>query len=72
MGISWSPVDGCEGGVWSHGGTMPGYGSLVATTDDGSRAVAVSTTTWRPGDERQDRLDAAALDLAAKALCRDD
>ena len=71
MGISWSPVEGCEGGVWSHGGTMPGYASLVAATHDGSRAVAVSTTTWRPGDERQDRMDAATFDLATDALCRD-
>jgi D-alanyl-D-alanine carboxypeptidase len=69
LGISWRPVDGCPDGIWSHGGTMPGYVSEAAVTGDGTRAVAVSATTWRPGDERQDRQEAAMKALVEHALC---
>ncbi|MGI5417283.1 serine hydrolase domain-containing protein [Actinomadura luteofluorescens] len=69
LGISWRPVSGCPGGVWSHGGTMPGHVSEAAVTGDGRRAVAVSTNTWRPGDERQDDQDKAVTELVDRALC---
>jgi D-alanyl-D-alanine carboxypeptidase len=70
LGISWRPAGGCPGGVWSHGGTMPGFISDAGVTDDGGRAVAVSTNTWRPGDDRQDVQDKAAIRLIDRALCR--
>lgn len=69
LGISWRPVEGCPDGIWSHGGTMPGYISDAAVTGDGRRAVAVSATTWRPGDERQDRQERAMTALVDRALC---
>jgi D-alanyl-D-alanine carboxypeptidase len=69
LGISWRPVDGCRDGIWSHGGTMPGYISEAAVTGDGTRAVAISTTTWRPGDEQQDRQETAMTALVDHALC---
>lgn len=69
LGIYWRPADGCDEGVWYHGGTMPGYQSHVAATPDGGRAVAVATATWRPADERQDQQDTATLELVDNALC---
>jgi D-alanyl-D-alanine carboxypeptidase len=69
LGISWRPVKGCPAGIWSHGGTMPGYISEAAVTDDGRHAVAVSTTTWRPGDEQQDHQEKAMTVLVDHALC---
>jgi hypothetical protein len=38
-------------------------------TDDGRRAVAVSTNTWRPGSDQQDTQDRAAIALIDRALC---
>jgi D-alanyl-D-alanine carboxypeptidase len=69
LGISWRPVDGCRDGVWSHGGTMPGYNSEAAVTADGQRAVAAVAMTWRPGDDRQDQQDRAMTRLLDHALC---
>ncbi|MFB4195527.1 serine hydrolase domain-containing protein [Streptomyces carpaticus] len=69
LGTHWRPAQGCEHGIRYHGGTMPGYLSHLAVTPDGRRAVAVSATTWRPGDERQDQQDAASLQLADKTPC---
>ena len=69
LGISWRPAGGCPGGVWSHGGTMPGFVSDAGVTDDGRRAVAVSTNTWRPGSDQQDTQDRAAIALIDRALC---
>jgi len=69
LGISWRPSSGCVGGVWSHGGTMPGFISDAGVTDDGRRAVAVSTNTWRPGSDQQDAQEKATIKLIDRALC---
>jgi D-alanyl-D-alanine carboxypeptidase len=69
LGISWRPVAGCRDGVWSHGGTMPGYLSEAAVTADGQRAVAAVAMTWRPGDDRQDQQDRAMTRLVDDTLC---
>ncbi|WP_281291121.1 serine hydrolase domain-containing protein [Streptomyces montanus] len=69
LGIYWRPVDGCDDGIWYHGGTMPGFISEAGATPDGRRAVATSTTTWRPGQEQQDRQDRATAQLVGHALC---
>jgi D-alanyl-D-alanine carboxypeptidase len=68
LGISWRPAAGCAGGVWSHGGTMPGYVTEAAVTADGARAVAVSTSTWS-FDEEQAAREEATAELVDHALC---
>lgn len=69
LGISWRAAPGCADGVWSHGGTMPGYLSEAAVTGDGRRAVAAVAMTWRPGDDRQTRQEEAMTSLVDHALC---
>ncbi|TDE33313.1 class A beta-lactamase-related serine hydrolase [Actinomadura sp. 6K520] len=69
LGIGWRPVSGCPGGVWSHGGTMPGFISDAGVTAGGRRAAAVSANTWRPADDRQDTQDEAMTRLIDRALC---
>jgi D-alanyl-D-alanine carboxypeptidase len=69
LGISWRPAAGCAGGVWSHGGTMPGYVTEAAVTAKGDRAVAVSTSTWS-FDEDQAAREEATAELVDHALCR--
>jgi D-alanyl-D-alanine carboxypeptidase len=69
LGISWRPVAGCARGVWSHGGTMPGYVTEAAVTATGDRAVAVSTATWS-FDEGQAAREEATRTLVDGALCR--
>ena len=72
LGISWRSVDGCPGGVWSNGGTMPGFVSEAAVTGDGRRSVAIVATTWRPGQAQQDAEEAAMTTLVDHALCSAD
>ena len=69
LGISWRPAAGCPGGVWSHGGTMPGYVTEAAVTASGDRAVAVATATWS-FDESQAAREEATTKLVDRALCR--
>ena len=69
LGISWRPATGCPDGIWSHGGTMPGYLSEAAVTTDGQHAVTAVATTWRPGDDQQDHQDHAMTRLVNHTLC---
>jgi D-alanyl-D-alanine carboxypeptidase len=43
LGLMWLPLS-CGGGIYSHGGDVPGYTTLDGTTPDGQYAVAVEAT----------------------------
>ncbi|MHA6764936.1 serine hydrolase domain-containing protein [Streptacidiphilus sp. PAMC 29251] len=43
LGLMWMPLS-CGGGVYSHGGDVPGYTTLDGTTPDGRHAALVEAT----------------------------
>ncbi|MDT0347478.1 serine hydrolase domain-containing protein [Streptomyces litchfieldiae] len=70
LGIAWRPVDGCEAGVWYHGGTSFGTMSEAAVTEDGSVSAAAAVFTTRYGDEERFTEQAeATIDLIDHAVC---
>ncbi|MFE2178026.1 serine hydrolase domain-containing protein, partial [Kitasatospora sp. NPDC059462] len=57
---------GC-GPLWGHDGGLPGWGTLLFGTADGTRQVALSYNPYEGTDPSG--LDAAVVDVAVKTLC---
>jgi D-alanyl-D-alanine carboxypeptidase len=71
LGIAWRPVEGCDGGVWYHGGTSFGTVSETAVTPDGDVSVAAAVFTTRFGDPgRAAAQDKATYEMVERAVCR--
>ncbi|GIH98811.1 serine hydrolase domain-containing protein [Planobispora takensis] len=68
LGLGWSPLS-CGGGYWRHGGAVPGYLSAEGFTEDGSRGVVVSVSTFRADGPRAFAQEAAVTELIDNALC---
>lgn len=45
LGIAWRPVDGCENGIWYHGGNSIGVASANGTTPSGERTISAQVPT---------------------------
>ncbi|MEU5506777.1 serine hydrolase domain-containing protein [Streptomyces fungicidicus] len=72
LGLAWRPAEGCEGGIWYHGGTSFGTASETAVTPDGRVSAAAAVFTTRFGDEKRflDQAE-AAVRLLDRAVCGD-
>ncbi len=70
LGLAWSPMEGCDGGIWFHGGTSFGTSSEGAVTDDGRAAAEAGVYTLSFADaQAQEELSAATRHLVEHALC---
>ncbi|GAB2914318.1 serine hydrolase domain-containing protein [Streptomyces mayteni] len=70
LGIAWRPAEGCDEGVWFHGGTSFGTSSEAAVTPEGEVSAASAIFTTPIGD--QDRFTAqseAAVAMIDRAVC---
>ena len=63
LGLTSRPLP-CGGIYWGHGGSIPGYQTRMAATDDG-RAATVAVTAMEPHQAASDHVNAAV----ATALC---
>ncbi|MGW7520533.1 serine hydrolase domain-containing protein [Streptomyces sp. NPDC054796] len=70
LGIAWRPAEGCDKGVWYHGGTSFGTVSESAVTPDGEVSAAAAVFTTRFGDEKRFlEQSEATVDLIDHAVC---
>lgn len=70
LGIAWRPAEGCDRGVWYHGGTSFGTVSEAAVTPDGRASAAAAVFTTRYGDEKRFTEQAdATVRLIDEAVC---
>lgn len=70
LGLAWRPVDGCDRGVWYHGGTSFGTVSVEAVTEDGATSAATAAFTIDFADEENhERQGAAVRALVEHAVC---
>ncbi|MEO3892397.1 serine hydrolase domain-containing protein [Nonomuraea sp. B5E05] len=69
LGIGWRPAEGCDGGIWFHGGTSLGVVSESGVTGDGARSAVAAVFTLRFDDKQEDQ-DRAAVRLVDRSLCR--
>ncbi|RKN46714.1 class A beta-lactamase-related serine hydrolase [Streptomyces hoynatensis] len=70
LGIAWRPAEGCDAGVWFHGGTSFGTVSEEVVTPDGRASAAVAVYTTRYDDEERFlRQQAATLSLLDHVVC---
>ena len=67
LGLGWSPLS-CGGGYWRHGGAVPGYLSYEGFSDEGSRGVVLSVSSWRV-DANSVAQDEAAHSLINTVFC---
>lgn len=71
LGIAWRPVEGCDSGVWYHGGTSFGTVSEAAVTADGDVSAAAAVFTTRFGDQqRSAEQEKATYEMVERAVCR--
>ncbi|MEU9145968.1 serine hydrolase domain-containing protein [Streptomyces sp. NPDC048349] len=64
LGVTSTPLS-CGGLAWGHGGTIPGYATRNAVTDDGRAAAVAVTSVGPPTTEHRDNAQA----LVDTALC---
>ncbi|WP_438948946.1 serine hydrolase domain-containing protein [Streptomyces mutabilis] len=70
LGIAWRPVEGCDSGVWYHGGTSFGTVSEAAVTADGDVSAAATVFTTRFGDPQRSAVqDEATHEMVEQAVC---
>ncbi|PJE99475.1 peptidase [Streptomyces carminius] len=70
LGIAWRPAEGCDKGVWFHGGKVFGTVSGTAVTDDGRRSGASAAFTINFDDtEKNVAQDDATQRMLDRALC---
>nr|WP_307840883.1 serine hydrolase domain-containing protein [Streptomyces sp. GESEQ-4] len=70
LGIAWRPVDGCDTGVWYHGGTSFGTVSEAAVTPDGEVSAAAAVFTTRFGDQKRSaEQEKATYGMVERAVC---
>ena len=67
LGLGWSPLS-CGGGYWRHGGAVPGYLSYEGFSDEGSRGMVLSVSSWRV-DASGVAQDEAAHSLINNVFC---
>ncbi|MFD5321189.1 serine hydrolase domain-containing protein [Streptomyces sp. NPDC127098] len=70
LGIAWRPAEGCDAGVWFHGGTSFGTSSEAAVTPDGEVSAAAAVFTTRLGDQERFLEQAeATVAMIDRAVC---
>jgi D-alanyl-D-alanine carboxypeptidase len=69
LGLGWSPLS-CGGGYWRHGGAVPGYLSYEGFSEDGSRGVVLSVSSWRADDVANYAQDEASIELIDNVFCK--